>query len=126
MKINLTGSAVAAIAMFGALILAPTTASAITVYLCFDYADCANCKATYGDNCALATEKLKRPKGTVFDLKEFRHTQPVGIQAQPVNPGFIFDRWGNIKSKKGCETEGGVWDGGTGQGGCTGPRGSQK
>lgn len=52
---------------------------------------------------------------------------PTDRKAQPVNPGAIFDRWGNIKTKKGCETEGGVWDGGHGQGGCTGPRtGSKK
>lgn len=39
----------------------------------------------------------------------------------------IFDRWGKMKTKKDCETEGGVWDGGAGQGGCTGPRtGTQK
>ena len=52
---------------------------------------------------------------------------PADKKAQPVNSETIFDRWGNITTKKGCETEGGVWDGGTGQGGCTGPRtGSQK
>lgn len=39
----------------------------------------------------------------------------------------IFDRWGNTKTKKDCETGKGVWDSGTGQGSCTGPRtGPQK
>lgn len=36
------------------------------------------------------------------------------VQSNP-----IFDRWGRIKTKEACKTEGGVWDGGTGQGGCT-------
>lgn len=48
-------------------------------------------------------------------------------KAQPVKPEPIFDRWGNMKTKKGCETGGGFWDDGTGQGSCTEPRtGSQK
>lgn len=42
--------------------------------------------------------------------------------AERVNSDPIFDRWGKMKTKQGCETEGGVWDGGAGQGGCTGPQ----
>lgn len=39
-------------------------------------------------------------------------------------PTKIFDRWG---TKNGCETRGGVWDGGEGKGGCTWPlKGSKK
>ncbi|MHB8912970.1 MAG: hypothetical protein ACYC42_10080, partial [Lysobacter sp.] len=39
----------------------------------------------------------------------------------------IFDRRGNKKTKNDCETGGGVWDGGDGKGGCTGPlKGSKK
>lgn len=57
--------------------------------------------------------------------------QTADKKAQPQGNGVvqaeIFDRWGKMKTKTGCETGGGVWDGGTGQGGCTGPRtGSQK
>lgn len=58
-------------------------------------------------------------------LSADKKTQPQGNES--VKPRTIFDRWGNLKTKKGCETEGGVWDGGTGQGDCTGPlKGSQK
>jgi len=39
----------------------------------------------------------------------------------------IFDRWGNMKTKNDCVAGGGVWDGGDGKGGCTGPlKGSKK
>jgi hypothetical protein len=34
----------------------------------------------------------------------------------------IFDRWGNLKTKKDCGTGGGVWAGEDGKGECTGPR----
>jgi hypothetical protein len=50
----------------------------------------------------------------------------VVVKEPPVNPGTIFDRWGNMKTKQRCETGGGVWDGSSGQGGCTGPRPTQK
>lgn len=57
----------AGLAMFCALMLAARPAHAVIVYICFDYADCANCKATYGDdNCFLKTAALKKPKGTTF------------------------------------------------------------
>ena len=52
-------------------------------------------------------------------------------KAQPQGKGVvqaeIFDRWGKMKTKSTCETGGGIWDGGTGKGGCVGPHtGSQK
>ncbi len=63
--------ALAAIFSFGAIALTPNPAMAITVYLCMDYADCANCNATYGNNCQMATQAKKHPKGTIY--KKFQN-----------------------------------------------------
>lgn len=38
---------------------------------------------------------------------------------------YIFDRWGNMKTKANCETAGGVWAGEDGKRSCTGPRKTQ-
>lgn len=35
---------------------------------------------------------------------------------------YIFDRWGNMKTKASCESAGGVWAGEDGKSSCTGPR----
>jgi hypothetical protein len=58
--------ALAAIVSFGTMSLTSNPAHAITVYLCTDYADCANCNATYGGNCQMATQAKKHPKGTIY------------------------------------------------------------
>ena len=130
MKFNLSASHAsntACILLLGMSSLMSSAAYAASDACCGDPLTCFCYKAENGDWKKGGLAKIPpkaQTKGLQF--KEAGHLT-TDKKTQAVSSETIFDRWGNLKTKKACDVGGGVWDGGTGQVGCTGPRtGSQK
>lgn len=90
---------------------------------CGDPLSCFCYKAENGDWLKGTLSKIPskvQTKGLQF--KETGHLDTTS-KAQPQSSGSvksdIFDRWGKMKTKKDCDTGGGVWAGEDGKGSCT-------
>ena len=106
--------------------MVPSAAYAASDVCCGDPLECFCFKDGNGDWTRGGLAKIPpnaQTKGLQFkEAAELSPDKKAPPQGNESVKSKIFDRWGNLKTKKDCDKAVGVWAGEDGKGECTGPR----